>query len=287
MQTSLNEALAIIKEQCGIDMSGYRRMTLERRLAAQLSRIGISDFKEYAARLRNDRNECQLLVNALTVNVSSFFRNAIMFEIMAQRIVPAIIERKRRQRRKEIRVWSAGCASGEEPYTMAIILAQALKDEIAQWSVRIFATDIDNGVLQAAREAIYPRDRLLETKLGVVDNCFIAEKGQFRLRPEMQAMAIFSLYDLLAEGSFAPADSVFGDFDIVLCRNVLIYLAPEQQARALAKLAQALRAGGYLALGDSECLAKSVAGLFDVEDSRNCIFRRRAPAQREAADVFA
>ena len=274
VESHLDEVVALVLQARGLDLSAYHRSMLLRRLAARMGKLGISDAAAYVRRLETDPAECGRLVDSVGVNVSSFFRNPLVFEIIRERILPEILERKRRKPSREIRVWSAGCGAGEEAYSMAILIHNAIKGEVSQWAPCIFATDIDHEALTAANRGAYPRESFETTKLGILDGYFTPTETGFEVRPFIRRMVRFSRHDLTSPKGAAPPESVFGTFDLVLCRNVLIYFSPEVQVRVLDKLAGSMARGGYLVLGESESLDGGTESRLEILDRRNRIFRR-------------
>jgi chemotaxis methyl-accepting protein methylase len=180
----------------------------------------------------------------------------------------------RREQTRQIRVWSAGCATGEEAYSVAILLAQALEDEDFPWLPSICATDISPQALAAAQTGRYRRESLETTQLGVLDRFFRPAAEGFEVIPEIRRMVHFSRDDLTSRQSLAPADSVFGSFDLVLCRNVLIYFSLDLQKRVQDKLYGALAPGGYLVLGMSESLPPGTASRLIAFDRPQRIFHK-------------
>ncbi len=274
MPSQLDAVLAELRESRGVDLGGYRRSMLQRRLAARMAQTRCDDPAAYLARLRADPAEGDGLIDAIAINVSSFFRNPIVWEILAQTVLPEILQRKRQAGNNEIRVWSAGCAAGEEAFSAAILIHRALKDELADWRPYFFATDLDTNALNAAAEGVYPRERFENTKLGVLDDYFTACNGGYRIRPEIREMVWFSQDDLTSPHRFAPKESIFGDFDLVLCRNVLIYFSLELQQRVLDKLTKSLDNGSYLVLGESESLVGIDSSRFIEVDGKNRIYMK-------------
>jgi chemotaxis protein methyltransferase CheR len=266
----IDSLLELVLKKTGTDLSGYRKPTLSRRISERLFRLGM-DADQYLRACRDDPEECGELVNAVTINVSSFFRNPVAFEIIAQSVLPRLIDLSR----PELRVWSAGCAAGEEAYSLAMLILRALKsDRNNNTKPRIFATDIDRNVLQKARKAFYCRESLIDTKLGIIDDFFSSVKDGFQLCSEVKEMVNFSFYDLLSDQTVVPAKSIYGSFDIVLCRNVLIYFSAEQQIQVFQKLYKALAKGGYLVLGDSEMLCRDIRSRFRTVDKKNRIYQK-------------
>jgi chemotaxis protein methyltransferase CheR len=300
MQAHLDAVLAHLKRLRNIDLGEYRRGMLQRRITARMCRLRCDDPDEYLERLRSDTSECDQLIDAIAINVSSFFRDSMVWEIIGQTLLPDIIQRKQDSGSNEIRVWSAGCAAGEEAFSMAILIHQALlrnkaaekfapvrqskrkripgkrpqSDEIGDWRLHIFGTDIDNNALEGAANGVYDRSRLEETKLGILDEYFTPQGQQYQIRPDIKQWVSFSRDDLTSPDRFAPRDSVFGTFDLVLCRNVLIYFSANLQNKVLDKLSKSLDSGGYLVLGKSESLDSNSRSKLAELDHRNRIFTK-------------
>jgi chemotaxis protein methyltransferase CheR len=270
----LEAVLEELRRVRGLDLSDYRRSTLERRLAARMARLRLKDPGEYLQRLRSDPSECDQLIETIVIKVSSFFRDSLVFELLAHRVLPRIMARHRREQTRQIRVWSAGCAAGEEAYSVAIVLAQALEDEDFPWLPSICATDISPQALAAAQTGRYRRESLETTQLGILDRFFRPTAEGFEVIPEIRRMVHFSRDDLTSRHSLAPAASVFGSFDLVLCRNVLIYFSLNLQKRVHDKLYGALNPWGYLVLGMSESLPPETAPRLTAIDRPQRIFQK-------------
>lgn len=272
----LEAVLEELRRVRGLDLSAYRRSSLERRLAARMVRLRLKDPEAYLERLRSDPSECDQLIEAIVIKVSSYFRDPLVFEVLAHRVLPVIMERRRREHTRQIRVWSAGCATGEEAYSLAILLAQALEDEDFPWLPYICATDISPQALAAAQTGRYRRESLETTPLGILDRFFRPTAEGFEVIPEIRRMVYFSRHDLTSRQSLAPADSVFGSFDLVLCRNVLIYFSLDLQKRVLEKLYRALNPGGILVIGTSESLPRGMESRLTAIDRPHRIFQKSA-----------
>lgn len=270
----LSLLLETIRLQSGIDFSHYRRSMLTRRISARMATLGHKDIRQYHRSLIDNRTECDLLVDAIAINVSSFFRDKIVYGLLEKEILPELIERKQSSKTLAIRAWSAGCASGEEPYSLAILLQERLKRRIDPWELFLFGTDIDQKSLQRAATALYPRERLEQTPLGIVDRYFAAEGDEFRLNDTTRAMIHFSHNDLTSAQTAAPGASIFGDFDLVFCRNLLIYFDLDLQALVLKKLIQTLAPGGYLILGEAETPHALPDNGLKVIDRRHRIYQK-------------
>jgi two-component system CheB/CheR fusion protein len=254
----LSDLLKRIHERSGIDFASYKPATILRRLRGRMAATSHPTLASYAAYLESDPEEYARLVNSLLIKVTEFFRDPKLFEYLGERVFPELIAEARRERR-EIRIWSAGCSSGEEAYSLAIVLAEALGTETAWPDVRIFATDIDRDAIAFARRGIYPA--------GVRDRYFVKSEGQFEIGKRLRALMVFGEHDL---GERAP----FPRIDLLLCRNVLIYFTPAMQQLALETFAFSLRPGGWMALGMSETVM-TLPEPFEEEDAHLHVYRRR------------
>jgi len=270
LQPPFDRVLERVREVTGFDLAGYRPALLERRLAARMRALALDSTRDYLSLLLSDAAESTRFIDALGINVSSFFRDPLVFEIIRKRVLPGILQRKREQKSKEIRVWSAGCAAGEEAYSLAILLHMVIGDDVDQWVPRIFATDMDSSALKAARTAVYQRDCFKTTQLGILDEHFIPNGTGFEPRSCIRGMVRFSHHDLTSTGAATPPDSVFGTFDLTLCRNVLIYFSSAAQERVLDHLCKSVATGGYLVLGKSESfIGAREAGFQPLEKGSN------------------
>jgi chemotaxis methyl-accepting protein methylase len=276
MTSVLDQLLDELYQITGVNLRSYRRSSLERRFAARMAKLGIDDPETYLGVFRNDPSEPGRVVDSLVVPFSAFFRDPIVFEILAQSILPEIIRRKAAAGSNEIRIWCAGCARGEEAYSIAILVHEALKDDLTKWTPYIFATDVSEEALQEARAGIYPRERFENVKLKVLDNYLSRQGLSYEVIPGIKSLVNFSYDDLLSADRIVPPDSIFGAFDLVMCRNLLIYLRKEEQDRILLKLLGALSKNGYLVLGSSESLAESLRERFVTLDQRNRIYMKAA-----------
>jgi chemotaxis protein methyltransferase CheR len=272
-RVDVKRVLSALQEARHISFAGYRRSMLQRRISARMAKLRLWDCDDYLRRLRTDPAECEQLIDTILINVSSFFRNPVVFEVIAQSALTAILEAKRSAQSGEIRVWSAGCAAGEEAFSAAILIDQALGDE-AGWTPYVFATDIDSASLRQADSGLFPRESLKDTKLGVLDRYFTAQDQAYAVRPPIRQMVRFSSDDLASPETIAPPDSIFGSFDMVLCRNVLIYFSHKLRELACEKLYRSLAVGGYLVLGAAEALTPAMEPRFRVIDRRNRIYQK-------------
>lgn len=252
MNNPLKRILSFLQDSRNLDFSGYRMSMIERRVKNRFAYVKCNDYKEYFIYLTMHPAETDNLIDSLTINVSRFFRDPLTFEYLADVVLPAIINNKNRDPDASLRIWSAGCAMGEEPYSMAILVNEFLKKEKIEFDTRIFATDIDGNVMGKAEKAIYPVESIGNVKYRMVKKYFISHEDSFGLTPEIKDMVLFSSYDMLEKKTYAPPESIFGGFDMVLCRNVLIYFNAGYQELIFEKLYRSLNINGYLVLGEAE-----------------------------------
>ena len=256
MEKDLENILTYLDEKRGFDFSGYRPSMVERCISKRIRQTKNKDFVQYLDFINEHSDELNNLLDVLSINVSRFFRNTLTFEYISRKILPTIISEKMQAKDSSLRIWSAGCAHGEEPYSLAIILNELLENEDLALDLVLFGTDIDRNALKMAEEAIYPYESIKNIKYRLLKKYFTATGECYLLRHQIKRMVTFSIYDLFDKKSYVPPDSVFGDFDMVFCRNVLIYLLSEPQNILFNKLYRSMTEGGYLILGEAEAPTK-------------------------------
>ena len=256
-------------ERQGLDLSRYKESYLQRRLLVRVRALRLAGIEAYARYLRRHPEELGRLQRALSIKVTSFFRNRSCFEFLEERIVPDLLRRSA-SRRKRVTVWSAGCATGEEPYSLAALFATATQRgaPAARVQVRITGTDLDESALQAAARAIFPARPLLDSApTGSAAHFVVRSDGTASPSPRLKGMVRFERESLL--------DPIGRrDLDLIVCRNVLIYFSLEHQERILSRFAEALSDGAYLVLGRVERLFGEARSRFDVVSARDRVYRR-------------
>ena len=262
MKKALHAIVEYIRQEREVDFSVFRATMLERRIEKRLHDVRCANLDDYLALLHDTPEELDHLFDILTINVSRFFRNTLAFAFLAERVLPAILAQKRDTHGESLRVWSAGCAAGEEPYSVAMLLKELLHKDSLPLPLNLFATDIDEQALQRAEAGTYSFDSVKDMPHMYVKTYFTVQANSYVIAPEIRKLVDFSRYDLLGSKTYAPPDSVFGDFDLVLCRNVLIYVQPEFHERIFDKLYRALASGGYLMLGEAEAPPPGFQGQF-------------------------
>lgn len=250
-QSELNKILEYLYTQRGFDFNGYRRSMLERRIQKRIYETKTTDLEGYKKYLHLHSEELDQLIDVLTINVSRFFRNSLSFEYLRKLIVPNILA-DNIEENDSFRIWSAGCANGEEPYSIAILLNELNEKDKYQLKPVIFATDIDHKALKKASVGSYGLSSVKSMKYGLVKKYFTIEEDNYRIIPEIKQQVKFSLYDLMNKTQSSPPESIFGNFDLVFCRNVLIYFEMEYQNIIFNKLYNSLKPNGYLILGEAE-----------------------------------
>lgn len=246
------EILTYLKRERNFDFNAYNPGMLERRIQNRIIRVGATSNTAYLELLSSSPGESQHLIENFMINVSRFFRDPLCFELLGKWMNQICIEIAQKRDRNSIRIWSVGCAHGEEPYSIAIMLNEFIKHENLGLRIDLFATDYDSQALKKAKQGIYSVDSIAEVKHSLVEKYFVKTTAGFEVIPEIKSLVQFSEYDLLDRTSYAPTDSIFGEFDIILCRNVLIYFNQEFQEFILSKLTKALAPHGLLILGEAE-----------------------------------
>lgn len=252
IRADLKPVLEFLLEHRGFDFSGYQSSMLERRVGERLKAVNCRDFSAYYSYLTDCNDEIDKLLDVVTINVSRFFRDTLVFELIADRVLPCIVREKLKNGDTSLRVWSAACARGEEPYSVTILIHELICKENQPINQHIFATDIDKNALKDAAKGLYNFDSIKNIKYRILKKYFIPDGDFFNLIPEIREKVSFSMYDMLDKKRAVPPESVFGGFDLVLCRNLLIYFNREYQNLIFDKLYRSLAGRGYLVLGTAE-----------------------------------
>ena len=252
----------------GFDLTQYRRAYVERRLAARLRTLGLHTYREYCDTLEADPAEYEQLLDTLTINVTDFFRDAAVWDILRKRVIPDMVADKLRGRSRTIRIWSAGCASGEEPYSIAMMVLDVLGKDADKFLINVLGTDLDPDVLRIAEKARYAKDKLknIPTSYQVRFTRGVG-KSEFEIRPEVGKLVRFRHSSLFG-------DSPMKVVDLILCRNVFIYLDRPRQMAVLERFWGSLARGGYMVLGRSEKMPAEMARRFDPIEPRERVYRR-------------
>jgi len=244
----------MIYRACGMYFSEHRRFFLESRCRRRMESLGIASFQDYYQYLNNPSQrtaELQQLLDEITINETSFFRNQPQFDALKRIFLPEIAERKGKIGFRRLKIWSAGCSSGEEPYSIAIVVHELSSTVLAGWQVEILATDISERMLAKAQKALYTRYSFRNTPHDVIARYFNqVDDRHFQLNPKIMQMVKFRKMNLMDELNML----FMKGYDIVFCRNVLIYFDLPAKKRVIQHFHNALLDGGYLFVGHSESL---------------------------------
>ena len=240
----------------GIHLSSGKRELIYGRLAKRLRALGLNDFKQYCELLsegdeEGHKDEHTHFINAITTNVTSFFRENHHFEYMADVLLPELIKKKSLQAKPRLRIWSAGCSSGKEPYSIAMVLKECIPD-IERWDAKILATDLDSNILEVAKEGVYPKEHLKEISPQRQKRWFKTGRGvndkSIKISDEAKSLITYKKLNLTEDWPMK------GPFDFIFCRNVTIYFDRDTRVTLLDKFANYLDHDGHLFVGHSESL---------------------------------
>jgi len=248
-----------------LDLSQYKENCLKRRIDVRLRATGAQTYPEYMTVLKRDPSEYDRLLDDLTINVTQFFRDTETFKAIKNDVIPKIISVKKKQNKKIIRVWSAGCATGQEPYSIGILFNEVLGRKISNFFISIYATDIDANSLKKARTAEYDNS-VSEVEENILRKYF-RHDGKYKLNEEIKKMVKFKQHDLISDESLTHVD-------IILCRNALIYFSRELQQKLFKKFYEGLNKAGYLILGKTESLTGESARMFKQVNMRERIYQK-------------
>lgn len=253
-ERDFNRVRKLVSEHTGISLSDAKRDLVYSRLSRRLRKLGLGEFDAYIKLLENSEDDNELIefTNAITTNLTSFFREDHHFQHLSKTLLPELIREKKKTDGR-LRIWSAGCSTGEEPYSLAMILRETLGRR-PNLDVRILATDLDSNVLATAQAGVYSEERLKGVSKARQQRWFLrgkgAKSGMVRAHPELQELISFRQLNLLREWPFQ------GPFDFIFCRNVVIYFDKPTQKVLFNRYADILRADGHLFLGHSETMFK-------------------------------
>ena len=265
----LDSLLEKVYRDDGHDFRDYKRGTVTRRLARRLHATGVSTYLEYMQFLDSHPEEYQKLADDLTIKVSGFFRSPFSFQQVAKLVLPELLSLKESQGEREIRFWSTACARGEEPYSIAIMLAEFLGQRRHDFDISIYATDVSLWALGEARSGTYTPKDTEALSQDILQNYFIQHNQGRKVRADIRQMVNFSYFDLTSI-SRPP----FTDLDCIFCCNVLIYLQKQLQGRVLNRLYDSLAAPGYLILGEAETPASEIREKLECLDSKAKIYKK-------------
>jgi two-component system CheB/CheR fusion protein len=266
-ENALKKIFVLLRTHTGHDFSLYKPGTIQRRIERRMALHQIQRLDSYVAYLAKNANEVEALFRDVLINVTRFFRDPEAFTVLEKNVVPRLFEDRRTG--SPLRLWVVGCSTGEEAYSLAILLAERMETLKRNHAVQLFATDIDSRAIAMARAGIYPASISVDVSPERLARFFTldADATVYRVNKRIRDMLVFSEQDV-------TKDPPFSKLDLISCRNLLIYLMPPLQQKVMALLHYALNPGGVLFLGNSESAGDSAA-LFDVVDAKSKLYRRK------------
>jgi two-component system, chemotaxis family, CheB/CheR fusion protein len=274
--TAIQKILAILRTRTGHDFSHYKKTTILRRIERRMSIHQVADSAAYALYIQEHPEEVQVLFKELLIRVTSFFRDSEAFAALEKKMLPDLIGKMTEM--NTIRVWVPGCGTGEEAYSIAILLRECMQEAKTNFKVQIFGTDIDEDSIAQARTGLYPANISLDVSAQRLKRYFVKEEGGYRIRSEIREGMIFAVQNVIS-------DAPFTKLDLVSCRNLMIYLDLELQSRLIPMFHYSLRPGGFLFLGSSETVG-TFGELFSTLDRKWKLFRRTEAPSPYHAGVF-
>jgi two-component system, chemotaxis family, CheB/CheR fusion protein len=261
----LEELLHFIRDSRGFDFTGYKRSSLTRRIRKRMTDVGVAEYLDYRDLLETSADEFRSLFNTILINVTGFFRDSESWSYLQREVVPKLLARLGQD--EEIRVWSAGCSSGEEAYTLAIVFAEVIGIEQCVRRVKIYSTDVDDEALRDARSGTYPASSVESLGESLRAKYFEAHGDRFAIRSDLRRRVIFGRHDI-------TRDAPISRLHLLVCRNTLMYFNVEAQSRIVDRFTFAVADNGCLFLGKAEMLLAD-GDRFDVVSMRHRVFRRR------------
>lgn len=256
-EDAMNHLLRLLRDAHGIDFSFYKQNTVRRRIERRLLMSQSTDFEHYVKQVEETPEELNSLYRDLLIGVTQFFRDRDAFHVLESQVLPELLATRTSD--EELRIWTAGCATGEEAYSIGILVQEALSRMSRPMEVKIFATDVHQASLDVASSGVYPESSLTDVSPERLDRFFLRKGQQFQVVPSLRKMVVFAQHNIIK-------DAPFTNLDLITCRNLLIYLQPTVQKKAISLFHFGLRTGGVLFLGPSE-------GVGDLENEFTSVDR--------------
>ena len=242
----------LLRRLHNIDVSRFDVSFLTRSFNKRMTETHCHSVEEYCRLLEQNKNEAEDFLHSLNISYSEFFRNSLTFSVLERIILPVLILKKRGTRRKEIRIWTAACAAGQESYSLAMLLEELINNYSEKINYRIFATDQCESQVNEARNGHYSADSLNNLNLKRVKQWFTKHGDTYTVKQELKKNIDFSVFDLFSEQLTCPPASIFGDFDLMVCANLLFYYKNEDRKIILKKAGKCLAKGGFIITGETE-----------------------------------
>lgn len=255
----------IITENTGFNCEYYKEAHFKRRINVRVRATNSDSYGAYLKLLKKDPGEYGHLVETLTVNVSEFFRNPETFKIIEKEIIPSIVKCRSESLIRSIRIWSAGCAAGEEAYSLAILLHRVLKTDFNKYRIRITGTDIDAQSLEKAKKGTYSENSLKNIDASIKEHYFLKQGEEYQVIDQLKNITHFKRHDLIS-------GPIINHFDIIICRNVMIYFKKEIQEQLQLNFYQSLEKGGFFVIGKAETLLGTASCFFKPYNTRERLY---------------
>jgi chemotaxis protein methyltransferase CheR len=252
LKSELDNIIDAAKRACGKDISLYERSFLLKTINKRMASVSASTFEDFAMLISKNPQEAEGFFQSLNINYSEFFRNPLTFAVLEQLVLPSVFGEKQKTGKNQIRIWSAGCAAGQEAYSVAILMDEFQKMKRHSFSYHIFATDISEDALALAQKGSYDFKTVQNVPLKHISNYFDFHDNEYNISQKLKEKIDFSFYDLLDDKTTCPPISIYGEFDLILCSNILFYYRPDVRHTILDKISACLPCGGYLVTGEAE-----------------------------------
>jgi len=271
MKSLINKIIEVMDCKYEVDVSMYTESFIQKMINARCEKSGLESCSDYILHLSSSVEESKILKQSLINNYTDFFRDDLTYANIEKWVLPQVIKNK--PINKELRIWSAGCSSGQEPYSIAMLLESYYNNE-KTLRYRIFATDISNSALNKAQKGEYSENDVRNIKIRHLNDFFTRNGDTYKIIPKLKNSITFSSFDMLDKNAIYPQESIFGNFDMVFCNNLLIYFRPEHQQYILKKLIRSLSDTGYLITGEAECEIIKKSHAFHLALPNTTIFQK-------------
>lgn len=258
----------VITESTGFNCEQYKEAHFRRRINVRVRATNSESYEEYLKLLKKNSVEYEDLITALTINVSEFFRNPETFGVIEKEVIPSLIKSRSNSLVKSIRIWSAGCATGEEAYSLAVLLHRVLGRDFDRYRISIIGTDIDNLSLKKARKGVYRENVLKNVDASIRESYFVRQGETYQVSDQLKSMIRFKRHDMISESNASH-------FDLIICRNVMIYFKKEIQEQLQLNFHQALNRGGFFVIGKAETLLGIASNRFKPYNTRERLYIKK------------
>ncbi|NVO09165.1 MAG: hypothetical protein HXX16_04300 [Bacteroidales bacterium] len=236
----------------GMDVSKYDDLFLNKSIQKRITDTRCGSYNEYYTNLEQNIEEAKFFIESLQISHSEFFRNSLTFSVLERILLPSIALQKKCSAQKEIRIWSAACAAGQEAYSLAMLLEEHKNSDYEKFSYRILATDYSEKQVNQAQKGEYPLGALYNLNIKRIKHWLIRNGDTYTIIPTLKENINFSVFDLFGEQLCCPPASIFGDFNLIVCANLLFYYKPEYRKQILKKIANSLAKEGLIIVGEAE-----------------------------------